>query len=190
MEYYTTREILEKYQITDYIPKGTARFITYMKKRGINVKLVSLACGRKPSYYAILDDNLDNDEIWADYPPKPEWQFSNKGNVRNKITQKFYRQGQKTSDGYYKIDMGDNHVVRVHRGVMESFYPIDNPQKYVVDHINGKRNDNRLENLRWVYQTDNCQFSDKNNTKLKEILAKLIQKYGYEATEQKLLELL
>lgn len=38
----------------------------------------------------------------------------------------------------------------VHRLVMESFYPQENMDKLVVDHINGVRDDNRLENLRWT----------------------------------------
>lgn len=33
-------------------------------------------------------------------------------------------------------------------------------------------------------------FCDENNTQMKEIIAKLVQKYGYEETKLKLLELL
>ena len=66
---------------------------------------------------------------------------------------------------------------------MLTFNPIENPDLFAVDHINGKRNDNRLENLRWVFYSENTQFSDQNNTEIKEIIAKLVQKYGYSTTK-------
>ena len=71
-----------------------------------------------------------------------------------------------------------------------SFNPIDCYQNFVVDHIDGKRNNNNLSNLRWVFQRENAQFSDQNNTKINEIIAKLVQKYGYNDTKEKLLSLL
>ena len=45
---------------------------------------------------------------------------------------------------------------RIHRLVAEAF--IDNPKNLTdVDHINGNRSDNRLENLRWLSHKDNMQ---------------------------------
>ena len=73
---------------------------------------------------------------------------------------------------------------------MLTFHPIENAENYVVDHINGIKNDNRVENLRWVFQSENMVFCDENNTELKELLAKLIQKYGYEDTKNQLESLL
>ena len=73
---------------------------------------------------------------------------------------------------------------------MLTFNPIENAEMFAVDHINGKRQDNRLINLRWVLQSENMQFCDENNTEIKEIIAKLVQKYGYADAKSKISALL
>lgn len=188
---YTSEAILQKYEIDDYQMKGVDKFISFMKQRGVEIELVERARGRAKSTYRILSQIEENpEEIWKECPQYPNWEFSNLGQVRNNITKKHYGKGQKASDGYYSIAIDNDTRVKVHRGVMMSFSPIENPKNFVVDHINGKRGDNRLENLRWVFQTENAQFGDENNTQIKEIIAKLIQKYGYENTKSKLLSIL
>lgn len=57
------------------------------------------------------------------------------------------------SDGYLSVKLKDNKNHRVHRLVASAFYG-DNPTKE-VDHINGIRDDNRVENLRWVTHREN-----------------------------------
>ena len=188
---YTSTAILQKYGIEDYTMKGTAKFIQYMRQRGIELELVSKGVGRAKSTFKILSQiEEDPTEIWKECPQYPTWEFSNKGHVRNSKTKKYYGKGQKASDGYYSVAI-DNHTrVKVHRGVMMSFNPIERYQNFVVDHIDGNRGNNNIDNLRWVFQRENAQFSDENNTQMKEIIAKLVQKYGYDNTKMKLLTLL
>lgn len=61
-------------------------------------------------------------------------------------------------NGYIGVDLYDVNKVRrkhhVHRLVAQAF--IENPHdKPMIDHINTIRDDNRVENLRWVTQSEN-----------------------------------
>lgn len=188
---FTSDAILQKYGIEDYTMKGTQRFIDYMRQRGVELELVEPACGRRKSTFRILSEiQNDENEVWKECPQYPNWEFSNLGQVRNKETKKFYGKGQKKAEGYYSIAIDSNTRLPVHRGVMMSFCPIDKPENFVVDHINGMRNDNRVENLRWAWQRENAEYGDQNNMTLRTLLADLIQAYGYEETKNKLIDLL
>tara|TARA_R110000772_G_scaffold244683_1_gene357879 strand:+ start:102 stop:575 length:474 start_codon:yes stop_codon:yes gene_type:complete len=63
----------------------------------------------------------------------------------------------KTKDGYIQVSLSKNGKVKtlyVHRLLATAFIP--NPEnKRCVDHINGIKHDNRLENLRWATHKEN-----------------------------------
>lgn len=114
-------------------------------------------------------DVLDK-EVWKDIEGyNGKYQVSNFGRVKS--MQRFVKRKsesktllseklmkiKKDKDGYLLVDLYKDNIIkrmRVHRLVAEAF--IDNPEnKPHVDHINTIRDDNRVENLRWVTRKEN-----------------------------------
>lgn len=55
----------------------------------------------------------------------------------------------------------------VHRLVLSTFDPIKNMERYDVNHKNGDKLDNRLENLEWCTRSENIKHSYKNGLQTK-----------------------
>jgi hypothetical protein len=84
------------------------------------------------------------------------YQVSSLGNIRN--YKKQILTPVKTDDGYLRVHLrktGVSKNLRVHRIVANHF--IENPEnKPEVNHINGNKTDNRVENLEWVTKSENA----------------------------------
>lgn len=69
------------------------------------------------------------------------------------------------SKGYEIVDLyknGKRKTVRVHRLVAEAFIP-NNDNKPEVNHIDGNKHNNNVDNLEWVTKKENCRHAWNNN---------------------------
>lgn len=106
-------------------------------------------------------------EIWKEIKDYNGLYFiSNLGNIKN-AKGKILKQGL-CSQGYSRLNLTINNKYkthRVHRLIAEAFIEnIDN--KPYINHINGIKNDNRIENLEWCTAKDNIRHAFKTGLKI------------------------
>ena len=99
-------------------------------------------------------------EQWKDAYGYPSYEISTNGVIRNKNTKKI-KTTYLDNDGYekaslYKKENGDkiSNRVLVHRLMCETFLGGSHPNLQ-VNHINGVKDDNRIENLEWATPKEN-----------------------------------
>lgn len=111
--------------------------------------------------------------MWKTIESKSNYEVNKLGQIRNRKTGRILKNSTR-KDGYCQVMLGRKTTpLYVHRLVAKAFIPNqDNlPQ---VDHINGVKSDNNLENLRWVNATENYMSSGYENrirNKWKPVLA-------------------
>lgn len=100
------------------------------------------------------------DEIWRTYKDT-NYLISNKGRIRNNKT-KHLLKGKITSNGYVEWCLnfnGKKHSFLAHRLVYQLFGENEINQDYVINHIDGNKQNNDIMNLEQISSSENVKHS-------------------------------
>jgi len=95
------------------------------------------------------DDILEG-EVWGLHDNG--YRVSTFGRVQGKSRGKTYGSNRKAG---YKVIYDGSKMMMVHRLVLQTFNPTED-ETLMVDHIDGVKSNNKLENLRWVTAKENA----------------------------------
>ena len=102
-------------------------------------------------------------EIWKDIEDYPNYQVSNEGRVKNKKTGRMLTVKPGRNKQYLSVYLSNNgkeNTQMVHRLVAEAF--LGKHPGMVVNHIDGDKNNNHIDNLEWCTPRENNMHAIKN----------------------------
>lgn len=174
-EKYTFNDIQRKYGLGNY-PSTMDRMIKYAADCGLKIQPYENKKTR-PQLFEIINDDIMFYN-WKTCTILPTYEVCPQGLIRNKETKRLWNTGH---NGYiYVTDYQTRQQYPGHRMVLATFNPIENYEDFLVDHVNGKKTDNRVENLRWVSNKNNNLYKVENWDKISKVLYELLDLIGYE----------
>jgi hypothetical protein len=130
-----------------------------------------------------------NNEIWKDVIGyERRFQVSSLGRIRHTKTKKIKICKEKY-DGYVSMSFqleGTRKRKYVHRLVAETFIGVPNTP-LEVNHKNGIKNDNRLENLEWVTKSENCKHRSSFESHIPKLVREIVNtlnELGYDIVKR------
>lgn len=100
-------------------------------------------------------------EVFKKMEERDGYSISNHGRVRNDLNNRFVK-GSRDKDGYITFNLGRLVIdLKLHRMVAKYF--IENPlNKETVNHIDGDKTNNRVDNLEWATRSENSKHAYEN----------------------------
>ena len=132
--------------------------------------------------------DIQVEEIWKDISGCNNYQISNFGKVKskqrianNRLRKEKILKPSNNKKGYIQINIKDNNncykTFKIHRLVAEAFIP--NPEhKEQVNHIDGNKRNNCVNNLEWCTQDENMAHSYKIGLRDKSKMAENMRQLG------------
>lgn len=111
---------------------------------------------------------FSEEEQWKQIKDYPNYEISTKGRVRS-ISRDIILKSFISNSGYEFITLcneGKCKKYSIHRLVCSNFREKEHEELNSVDHIDGNKHNNNVNNLRWVNNSMN-QFNRYNNAKIK-----------------------
>lgn len=139
-----------------------AKSINGEKYKGIASNIRSVLCGKYSQsngyYWEYEPYPVIEGEVWKEVTfidNVSGYEISNQGRLKNSKGNMFF--GHKDDNGYIRVSINET-LYRMHILVAKSFIP--NPEnKPHVNHKDGVRDNNKLENLEWVTRSENMQHA-------------------------------